>query len=776
MKKSAFFFSLLFFLLQFSLSAQTLTQNIVGQVTDKNTHLPLVGAVIQIQNTERGTYTDEQGYFKLTEIPVGRQTLVATYLGYKDITVANLWITSAKEENLLLEMEEVFLKTQTVEITGKGTSAADKAKAQNEIATVSARTFSMEETNRYAGSLSDPARMASNYAGVVGNNDQLNAVVVRGNSPTGVLWRLEGIDISNPSHFSLFVNYGGFFNILNSNVLANSDFMTGAFPAEYGNKTAAVFDMKLKNGNFEKREYTAQVGINGIELGAEGPIKKENKQSYIAFYRMFNFEPVKRLGINLKIGGLPAYQDINFKFNLPTQKLGRFSVFGIGGISKISILDSEKDSADWNFQTGGRDVYYTSNKGILGMSHQFLFGTKSYGKLVAAAAGTFTNSDLKIVQAGKAPVFAEKITGKELNLTARYEFGHKLTARHFFKAGAFYTYTHYQFNQTDSLTLESKVFSRRPHFIQTFVHWQYKISRKLTLNTGIYTQYFSLGKAFSPEPRASLQYELSPKHRFAAGYGLHSQTQAFLAYQSEFNKNLGFTKSHHFVLSYDFFPFGDWRIKTEAYYQALFNIPISPQAAYYSAINLGENFDFGLPDSMINKGIGYNYGVEFTLEKFFSKGYYFLTTLSLYNSKYQDYNHILRNTAFNTRAAYNILGGYEWKMGTTKQNALSFDTNFAIVGGRPEIPINLPASQAVNEEVREYDKAYTVRGKAFNRWDAKLAYRLNRPKTTHSIFVGCNNILNFKNELSKFYDPQTQQIQSNYMLGVFPYGGYKILF
>lgn len=759
-----------------SLNAQTLTQNIAGQITDRNTHLPLAGAVVQVVNTDKGAYADSEGYFRITGVPVGRQTVVVSYLGYKEVMIANLWLTSAKEEILNIEMEEAFLESKEIVISGIGTSASDKARAQNEIATVSARTFSMEETNRYAGSLSDPGRMASNYAGVVGNNDQLNAVVVRGNSPTGVLWRLEGIEISNPSHFSLFVNYGGFFNILNSNVLGNSDFMTGAFPAEYGNKTGAVFDMKLKNGNFEKREYTAQVGINGMELGAEGPLSKKNRQSYIAFYRIFNFEPVKKLGINLKIGGLPAYQDINFKLNLPTQKFGKFTVFGIGGLSKISILDSERDSADWNFQTGGRDVYYTSNKGIAGASHQLTLGEKSYSKVVVAAAGTFTNSDLEILEPGKEPRLAEKITGKEMNLTARYEFGHKLNARHFFKAGGFYTFTDYRFTQNDSLAQSYRSFIRKPHFIQAFFHWQYKISRKLTLNSGIYGQYYTLGNAFSPEPRVALQYELSPRHRFAAGYGLHSQTQAFLSYQSEFNQNLGFTKSHHFVMSYDFFPKGDWRIKSEVYYQALFDLPVSPQFFYYSSANLGESFDFGLPDTLVNQGKGYNYGLELTLEKFFSGGYYFLTTLSLYDSRFRGYDGVWRNTAFNTRYAFNILGGYEWKLGRSKQNAISFDTKFSVVGGRPEIPVNLAASQAINQEVREYDKAYTVRGKTFNRWDAKLSYRLNRPKTTHFLFAGCNNILDFKNELSKYYDPLTQKIQSNYMLGIFPYGGYKILF
>lgn len=768
---------LLSFLLSFQLlcGQTTLTQNIIGQITDQNTQAPLVGAEIQVDGTELGAVSDEEGYFKIEKVPVGRQNIRVNYIGYKEAAIANLWVTSAKEVVVNVSLIEGYVSAKEVVITANSGEHA-KSKPINEMATVSARTLSVEETGRFAGTLSDPSRAAANYAGVVGANDQLNSIIVRGNAPTGVLWRLEGIDIGNPSHFAQIVNYGGFFSILNSNVLGNSDFMTGAFPSEYGNKTAAVFDVKMRNGNYEKREFTAQLGINGIELGAEGPFSKENHSSYIANYRLFNFSPIKKLGIDLKIGGLPNYQDINFKLNFPTKKYGRFSFFGIGGISEISILDSEKDSTDWNYQTGGRDVYYTSNRGMLGFTHNYMANEKTYSKLAIGLNGNLVNADLEALKPNGTKQFAERNRTTETNLQVRYEVGHKISVRHFVKVGAAYSHTKYLFTYVDSiLHFRSKV-ETSPNFGQTYIHWQWKASRKLTLNTGLYGQYLDISKSYSIEPRSSIQYEFTPRHKLALGYGLHSQAQNWLVYNSDYNKKLGFSKAHHLVLSYDYYAPQNWRIKAETYYQYLFKNPISPTYQFYSLLNLGESFDFNIPDTLISKGLGKNYGIEITAEKFFSQGYYFLTTLSLYDAKFKAFDGRWRNTAFNSVYAYNILGGYEWRLGKEKRNAISFDTKFTIVGGRPYIPIDLEASKLAKQQVLDIENAYKVRNKPFNRLDAKVSYRLNNPKTAHFIFIGCNNLLNYQNELSVYYDAKTETVQKNYMLGIFPYGGYKIQF
>jgi len=202
--------------------------------------------------------------------------LKISLISYKE-KLQTVVLTTGKETVLNIELEESAVQGQEVVISAE----IDKTKSNNKMATVSSRIFSTEEASRYAGSRGDPARMAANFAGVSGANDSRNDIIVRGNSPLGILWRLNGLDIPNPSHFGSMGSSGGPISILNNNTLDNSDFMTGAFPADYGNATAGVFDLKMRSGNNEKYEFLGMVGFNGFEIGAEGPFSKKRKTPHL---------------------------------------------------------------------------------------------------------------------------------------------------------------------------------------------------------------------------------------------------------------------------------------------------------------------------------------------------------------------------------------------------------------------------------------------------------------------------------------------------------------
>ena len=236
-------------------------------------------------------------------------------------------------------------------------ASAKKAEAQNELAMVSARTFSVEETERFAGSLGDPARMVANYAGVMTQNDSRNDIIIRGNSPSGVLWRMEGIEIPNPNHFGAQGTTGGPVSMVNNNLLTNSDFLTGAFPAEYGNALAGAFDLNLRSGNSTEHEFTGQVGFNGFELGAEGPLLKlKNGQnaSYLANYRYSTLEVIDKMGFNVGTGAaIPEYQDITFLVDVPGTKTGRIKLFGLWGKSFIALGRDLSDTAENQYNPRG---------------------------------------------------------------------------------------------------------------------------------------------------------------------------------------------------------------------------------------------------------------------------------------------------------------------------------------------------------------------------------------------------------------------------------------
>ena len=314
MKQPIYLIFFLFMIPQVALSQQTIR----GTVTDAQTLQPLVGATVLLLGSDPvvGTLTDDEGRFRLEAVPVGRQGIQITYVGYEPVLRNNLIVSSAQEVVLEIRMEEQIRMADEVEIVAE----TDKSGSINELATVSVRTFSVEEAQRYAGSRNDPARMAQNFAGVSGVNDQRNDIIIRGNSPAGVLWRLEGIDIPNPNHYGALGTTGGPVSMLNNNNLSDADFITSAFPAEYGNALSGVFDMGLRNGNDETYEFMGQLGFNGLEAGVEGPLPIGKHASLIANYRYSTLAVFKLLGINSGTGAaIPEYQDLTFKLNVPTQ-------------------------------------------------------------------------------------------------------------------------------------------------------------------------------------------------------------------------------------------------------------------------------------------------------------------------------------------------------------------------------------------------------------------------------------------------------------------------
>lgn len=777
-----------------SVFAQTFTQTIRGKVIDADSKSEIFGANIILLNSDTliGSTTSVDGKFRLENVPVGRRAIKVTSIGYNEAILSNLILTSGKEAVLTIELQEKVYTSEVVEIVG----ITDKTKANNDLITLSARNFQSEETGRYAGSRGDPSKMVANYAGVSSGNDARNDIIVRGNSPLGVLWRLEGIDIPNPNHFSAQGATGGPISMLNNNVLGNSDFLTGAFPAEYGNKNAAVFDIKLRNGNNEKREFTGQLGINGIELGAEGPISKKQGSSYLVNYRYSTLEVFNKLGIRFGVSASPAYQDLSYKINVPTPKAGIFQLWGIGGIGKLKLLDSELKSGDWSYIEKGEDLMFKSSMGATGISNLYFFNPKVSGKLSLSVSATDLDAyidTLSPVDQSKFRTANNKST--ENNVVANYTLTNKINASHLVKAGI--TYQTIIFNASSSTysTVYNKyiydlnVKNASAGLVQGFIHWQIRPSDKLTFNSGIHYQNFLLNNTQALEPRLGMKWSLTEKQNISVGYGMHSQMQPTIYYfydtyipatdtYYKSNRNLDLSRSHHAILAYDYNFAKDFRFKFESYYQYLFNIPVQQNwNSSFSMVNVGNALE-GIPlvDTLVNEGTGENYGIEFTIEKFFSKHYYFLLTSSIYDSKYKGKNKVTHSTSYNAGYVFNGLAGYELSLGKSKNRSLSLDLKYTLAGGNRYTPIDVEKSKIAGRAIYNDDEAFTKKYQDYSRFDVKLSFKTNRRKISQSMFVVIENIFDTPNILRETYNVKSQTIQREYQLGLFPYFGYRIEF
>jgi hypothetical protein len=375
-------------IIAFSQSIQTIR----GRILDEVSQQPLPGVNIVITSAQGnllGATTNEDGVYRIEKVPVGRHDLKITFIGYEDQFLQNVMVTAGKEVVLNVNLTEKISQLNEVVVTAD--TKEDKTATNNDLAVVSARSFNTDDTKRYAGSLGDPSRMAANFAGVIGGNDSRNDIVVRGNSPTGMLWQLEGLNIPNPNHFGALVATGGPVSILNNNNIDKSDFLTSAFPAQYGNATAGVFDLKLRDGNNENSEFMGQIGFNGFELGAEGPFSKKSKASYILNYRYSTLAVFQKLGIEFGTGSnTPLYQDLNFKASFPVGENGKLSLFGLGGNSSIDLLGSEADlTTNTNlYGSENSDQFPKYETGLVGVTFEKSVSEKTFFKLTVGASST----------------------------------------------------------------------------------------------------------------------------------------------------------------------------------------------------------------------------------------------------------------------------------------------------------------------------------------------------------------------------------------------------
>lgn len=801
MKKVTFISALIFIIfLQLTVNGQ-FTQTIRGVVYESGTRVPLPGANVIVTGTDPliGTVTDLDGKFRLEKINTGRVGIKVSFIGYNDIILNNLNLTSGKELVLEIDLEQKVITGKEVVITAD----QEKSKSINHMATVSSRGFTVEESSRYAGSRNDVARMASNFAGVRGTDDSRNDIIIRGNSPMGLLWRLEGTDIPNPNHWGATGTTGGPVSILNNNQLANSDFMTGAFPAEYGNAVSGVFDLKMRNGNNEKHEFTGQVGFNGFELGAEGPVSNNQNSSYLLNYRYSTLEVFDKLGVEFGTGAaIPKYQDISFKVNMPKTRLGSISIFGIGGKSDISFLESEQDTTEEkaDFYSGeGFDLVNGSDLGVLGMSNVYMINNTAFTKLTIA--GTYHNfktimdsltADYKTIL----PYYRNNFTEKKL--IANFFFNKKFSSRHLLKTGSIIS--HMSFILNDSIYRDDydrfdvlRDYKGSTQLIQAFIQWQYRPNDKLTVNTGIHGQYFVLNESNAIEPRFGISYELSPLHSLNLGYGFHSQILPLTTYLQktrlpdgsyvQLNKGLEMLRSQHIILGYDWSVNENIRFKSELYYQSLTKAAVNGNLNdSYSMLNQGANFFIPTPDTLISEGTGANYGIELTLEKFLEKGFYYLVTASLYDSKYKGSDDTTRNTAFAGNYVFNILAGKEFNLGTSgkkrkKQNILTSDIKANFAGGTRYTPIN-PIQTGENSYVAEYPDylAYSEKFRDYFRVDFRIGFRQNFKNYSMEFALDAQNLLNSQNIFGQSFNSRTGETDYTYQLGLLVIPQFRIEF
>ncbi|QRR01886.1 TonB-dependent receptor [Dyadobacter sandarakinus] len=754
--------------------AQKPVQVVKGRVIDAESQQPVIGAGVMITSVSpvTGSATDSEGNFRIPDVPVGRHAFRVTSLGYDDAFVQEVTVGSGKEVDLTVKLTESFRKLDEVVVKAQ----QETGTPLNDMVSVSGRSFTVEQTKRFAAAVNDPARMALSFAGVATNDDGSNQIIIRGNSPKGLLWRMEGVEIPNPNHFAQEGTSGGGVSALSVNVLSNSDFLTGAFPAEYGNATSGVFDLKLRKGNNEKREYAAQAGVLGLDFAAEGPIGPKGGASYLANYRYSTLAVLSKIGMNIQGDALNDFQDAAFKVYIPYDEKAILSVWGMGGISTSKVHSDDEEEK------------FGSDRGMVGLNYMRYLNSRSYLENIVSYSVTRQTDDYTDKE--QHTNYQQQFINQTLRLSTLYNY--KLGARNTLRMGLIIN--HLDFNLFDKnnedgpyvIHVNSK---GNTQLFQAYGQVKSRLSPGVTVNLGVHGMLLGLNNQFSIEPRAGLRWAVAPRSTISLGMGLHSKTETISTYFAQvnagdgttapLNKNLKLMKSAHFVTGYELRPSAGWRILAEAYYQHHYHVPIgppntsSPFLLHNSMLNETSGF---ISDSLTSAGKGRSYGVELTLEKSLTGGFYLMSTTSLYQSKYTGRDGIERDSRFNGRYVQNVLAGKEWRAGQHKTNIFAANIKVLASGGNRTTPVDLAKSRAKGRTERDWTQSYAEQLPGYFRTDLRVSYTKNRKRITSTISLDIQNVTNRLNAFDRYYDSKKDEVRLITQTGLLPILNYRLEF
>ena len=761
--------------------AQT-TQTIRGQVTDVASGEPMTGATIMVDGqTDMATVSDADGRFAIQKVPVGRHTIRVSFIGYEPLELKEQLLSSGKEMVLNLKMTESISTLDEVVVKPQ----VNKQLPLNEMAQVGARMFSVEEASRYAGGVADPARTASMFPGVAGSG-VYNGISIHGNSPQMLQWRVEGVEVNNPNHFAdITMAGGGIFTSLNGTVLANSDFMTGAMPAEYGNALSGAFDMKMRTGNNTKYEHAVQLGTLGVDFASEGPIGKESKASYLVNYRYSFMEIAKKIHA-INITQTMDYQDLSAKLNFPTEKAGTFAVWFTGLIDNFG--NELSDSTEWESLWDASESWANQRSCAGGLTHTYRFDGGGTLTSSVAYTGSYYKLYSKLYDDNLNEIPYLEGENSQNNLIVSVQHKRKISSRYTMQNGI--EYRHMSFKACDDYVHrigDPEMFhvydaEGNTMLARAFTNHKVALSQNFSTVAGVNVMYFGVNGQTLVEPRVSLQYQATPSSTFSVAYAMNSRKESIGAYfvfdddgETEANKDLGLTRSHHVSFTFSQRLGDNAILKIEPYYQWLFDVPVE-EGTTYSVIN---ERSFLQGKVLTNDGLGRNYGIDLTLERYLKNGFYGMFTGTVFRSEYRDAQHEWHHTLYDLGYITNVLGGKEWMIGPNKKNVLGINGRLTVMGGgryTPEVEgvtfedvLNDPYWEMPRQEDKPFEKKMDTNvGYAFS-----VKYTINKERVAHHFILEYLNVKSFE---GRGFNRRTNKIVDYYTSLTFPNVAYRIEF
>lgn len=759
----------LFFVLSIqSVATSQETSSITGRVTEESTGLPLrrvtIG-VLQGETLVAGGKTMPDGFFTITDVPVGEYTVRFNLVGYNTLLLDNVVVVSGEPTDMRVQLSIVSTEEISVE--------ENRFVRPNDIAN-SIKSLRYEEIRRSPGGFEDIGRVLQTLPGVSFVNNGRNDLIVRGGAPTENLFVVDNTTVPNINHFGSQGSTGGPVSIIELDFVNEVDFISGAFPAKYGDKLSSVLDIRLRDGN--RNTFLADINLSATGLGAvlEGPIGSKKKGSWLFSANRSYLDLIFNAA---GFGFVPEYTSAQLKAVYDFSDKNSLTVNLWGNLDKVRFNnDDEEDRKDnenilqnnqngyvnsyefksvlspnsvlklnlgrtyTKFDYSGRDSLFTevfsnnTTEGNTTMKAEYLVFPSGSTQIETGAGWTFVNSNSDILRVADTTYFVDDQTGSRYVLP-------DLDINTDLQPGKAFAYA--QLSQVFLSNFRLNIGARYDYFS--------KISNK---------NYFS--------PRASVVYNASPKLNFSLGYGIFYQSPSLVWLAGyEQNKSLNEIRSDQYVAGVEYLFSADWRVTLEGYYKDYSDYPASTIRPFIVLSNTGGDFeqtqDFGI-EPLVSKGTGYSKGIELYIQKALTTNYYGLINLSLFDAKYKALDGVERNSSFNNRFIFTILGGYkpgkEWEI----------SGKFRYIGGRPFTPINpVDGTQLVSRYNSEYLPD-------FNSLDLRVDKRWNFSGWTLITYLDVQNVYGRKNISGYQWNKYTNQIEANESIGVLPTIGINAIF
>jgi hypothetical protein len=547
--------------------------------------------------------------------------------------------------------------------------------------------------------------------------------------------------------------------MVSTNVLADFDFYTGAFPAEYGNALSGVMDLRLRKGNTEKHEFGIQLSVVGAEAAAEGPIGQSTGNSFLFNFRYANFNVLQKYGIisiqDLSI--IPNSVDWTFKVNFSGKQMGELEFFSVGGKSKAGNEPTTNEE-DISNGINNDDFLEKGAVSVFGLRHLKNFRD---GKTYIRTIVGFTKSNEEAQSGYLDTNFVHTVSREDHfaapMLRSTVMINRKVNLKNSFRAGLEYHTTFadmYSLRRQSTGKMDTLVNQqRRSFYTQAYFQWKYKPVEFFELVPSIHSTFTGVNREMTLEPRLGMLFRLPGNQSLNFGTGLYSRQEPLPVYyfrvkmpkvgREIVNGDLKTTKAFHFVAGYRKSFSKELRLSLEGYYQHLYDVPISEyRNNTFSMVNISE----GLPDiDLNNEGISDNLGFELTIDKSFAANYYLLGTVSLFDSKYRASNSYWYSTYYNSNFVFNFVGGKEFKVGAYHQNALGLNLRNIARGGYRFTPPDYTLSQTRKTLIYDLDQVYGSHLPFFDRMDFGVNYRINKRNSALNFSLDIQNVLNRHN-------------------------------